>query len=438
MVPTVSIEDAPSSRQLRKRRRLASEGSSRDGQSVTPDVNLRPKVSRKPTKLLSRLKSMNSPLGKSPSVFENTPPVESGTPTPPKRKREVDRLRDPPRKKAKTAKNTTVKVEEPELQDMASIESSPTRPSSAGSGIILGLDATLPSIESEPLGKPTVVSQLETACSSSSSSGPGSPSSGGDGANSTDATSVDEDTIVVELEPMMNPTVSKLRKGHSKLPAPLQQADAGATILVGQSTTGSHPAIVQDDNLSEVSDLSELPSDFELDDSTMTIASKGTKRKRGMDNSTPTIPSKKKRKMASPTIDIDHAPAVRVPGDYKLTKSLLAEPASAWINCKICEEPFVQKDAYFTRSSCPRCERHSKLYGYQWPKTDKEGKHDSEERVLDHRLIHRFIRPSEEKEIRRLNRASTGSRTETRELTEAVQEEEPAGRKSQRRKSART
>jgi len=82
----------------------------------------------------------------------------------------------------------------------------------------------------------------------------------------------------------------------------------------------------------------------------------------------------------------------------------------------------VQKDAYFTRSSCPRCERHSKLYGYMWPKTDREGKNDTEERVLDHRTVHRFIEPSEEKTIRRHNRASTGSRAVTREVTREVSE----------------
>jgi histone-lysine N-methyltransferase SUV420H len=145
---------------------------------------------------------------------------------------------------------------------------------------------------------------------------------------------------------------------------------------------------------------------MELDDSTMTItAKKGRKRK---------------RRLPRPSTDLDHAPPVRIPGDYVLTPALLAEPASAWINCKICEEPFVQKDAYFTRSSCPRCERHSKLYGYMWPKTDKEGRHDTEERVLDHRTVHRFLRPSEERSIRRRGQSSAGSRAGTREVSEAV------------------
>ena len=93
----------------------------------------------------------------------------------------------------------------------------------------------------------------------------------------------------------------------------------------------------------------------------------------------------------------------------------------------------MQQNAYFTRSSCPRCERHSKLYGYMWPKTDKEGRDDKEERVLDHRTVHRFIRPEEERSIRKRDRGSTGSRGLTREESEIVVDKEE-GRRSKRAK----
>lgn len=89
----------------------------------------------------------------------------------------------------------------------------------------------------------------------------------------------------------------------------------------------------------------------------------------------------------------------RVPGDYTLTPKLL-HGNSAWINCTVCSSAFVQQDAYYTRSSCPRCERHSKLYGFQWPKTVREGKHDKEEQILDPREIHRFLHAEEEAKIR--------------------------------------
>ncbi|OAA55545.1 set domain containing protein [Niveomyces insectorum RCEF 264] len=90
----------------------------------------------------------------------------------------------------------------------------------------------------------------------------------------------------------------------------------------------------------------------------------------------------------------------RVPGDYTLTPLLLSEPETAWVICSVCSKAFVQRDAYYTRMSCPRCERHSKLYGYIWPKTEPEGKGDKEERILDHRLVHRFLHAEEEAKIR--------------------------------------
>ena len=90
----------------------------------------------------------------------------------------------------------------------------------------------------------------------------------------------------------------------------------------------------------------------------------------------------------------------RTPGDYVLTPLLLSEPAMAWIQCSNCPTYFVQQNAYVTRSSCPRCERHSKIYGYVWPKTDKAGPNDKEERILDHRLIHRFLDFHDERKVR--------------------------------------
>ena len=104
----------------------------------------------------------------------------------------------------------------------------------------------------------------------------------------------------------------------------------------------------------------------------------------------------------------------RVPGDYTLTPVLLSEPETAWIFCTICNTAFVQRDAYYTRSACPRCERHSKLYGYVWPKTEREGRWDTEERILDHRTIHRFLHADDEAKIRgrkplAWKKASTGS-----------------------------
>ncbi|KAK4160676.1 putative histone-lysine N-methyltransferase set-9 [Cladorrhinum sp. PSN259] len=90
----------------------------------------------------------------------------------------------------------------------------------------------------------------------------------------------------------------------------------------------------------------------------------------------------------------------RIPGDYTLTPLLLSEPETAWVHCTNCNTAFVQKDAYYTRANCPRCERHSKLYGYVWPKTEPAGKNDKEKRILDHRTINRFLDPEEEAKVR--------------------------------------
>lgn len=101
---------------------------------------------------------------------------------------------------------------------------------------------------------------------------------------------------------------------------------------------------------------------------------------------------------SSPSSDSSPARGTpRTPGDYHLTTALLATTYHRWVECRNCDTFFVQAEAYLTRIACPRCERHSKLYGYHWPKTDREGKFDGEKRVLDHRTIHRFIDPEDER-----------------------------------------
>jgi [histone H4]-N-methyl-L-lysine20 N-methyltransferase len=130
---------------------------------------------------------------------------------------------------------------------------------------------------------------------------------------------------------------------------------------------------------------------------------------------------------------------IRIAGDYILTRKLLAQPHDRWVQCHNdkCGDFFIQPNGYQTRRECPRCERHSMLYGFPWPKTDPdprkvlerkslggnkgkkseftayrrqgksgkgswvEGGGDPEERVMDHRTIHRFVNPDEERDITR-------------------------------------
>ena len=164
------------------------------------------------------------------------------------------------------------------------------------------------------------------------------------------------------------------------------------------------------------SPLSSLPSIAEIDDddepNPPTI--KYSRRKRGRPRKigsmfpvgqklkrVPRTP--KKVRSLQPTIELD-IPSTRTPGDYIRTHLLLGESFSRWVDCRTCSACWVQANGYQTRKECPRCERHSKLYGYQWPKTDKLGKSDDEERVMDHRTVHRFIPPDEEKEERKRGR----------------------------------
>lgn len=136
------------------------------------------------------------------------------------------------------------------------------------------------------------------------------------------------------------------------------------------------------------SELSELSNNESLDDVAKTVIRKPKKRGR---------PSKRNLPKVIPTIELERpAREVRYPNDYTRTSLLLGESYSRWVDCKTCAGCWVQPNGYLTRKECPRCERHSKLYGYQWPKTDKQGKSDREERVLDHRTVHRFLRPEEE------------------------------------------
>jgi len=129
----------------------------------------------------------------------------------------------------------------------------------------------------------------------------------------------------------------------------------------------------------------------------------------------------------------------RTPGDWFLTRKLLSQPHDRWVQChnERCLGYFLQQNGYNTRRECPRCERHSMLYGFAWPKTDPnhrkilerpgsnrdkkdpklysayrrqgkqgkgswyEGGGDEEERTMDHRLIHRFVLPEDEKAVAR-------------------------------------
>lgn len=115
-----------------------------------------------------------------------------------------------------------------------------------------------------------------------------------------------------------------------------------------------------------------------------------------------------------------HIPTMRIPGDYDRPLRLLVGLASSWIECQNCQDYFLQVNAYTPRFCCPRCERHSKLYGYIWPKTEKKNFDDEEERVLDHRTINRFVHPADYKMVKKHNRMRTMNEAEITCASELV------------------
>lgn len=228
---------------------------------------------------------------------------------------------------------------------------------------------------------------------------------------STAATSVDEDLPTSKSSPLKE---SLSIDSYLPTPQPSFQTEESST------SPGPPTPVEVEDSDSDLTDLDTIQCDDEGREATR-------RRKRGR-------PRKKHRKppqtsSAKPTHPPQDLPAsppsstpsdttavpstepltttetptpapLRQPGDYTLTPLLLTAKYSRWNTCRTCASPFVQPDAYLTRAECPRCERHSKLYGYAWPKTEKEGKWD-EERVMDHRTVHRFIAPQEEREVRK-------------------------------------
>lgn len=186
------------------------------------------------------------------------------------------------------------------------------------------------------------------------------------------------------------------------------------------------------------SELSELGSDLDLDATTATIiprpprapSPKQTRSRSRTSHSHPVpIPT-----IEAPTAGSTLDPSARRPGDYTLTPLLLCQRYSRWVRCQTCEADFVQEDAYLTHRECPRCERHSKLYGYAWPKTEREGKGDREVRVLDHRVVHRFVEPGVERAIRKGGRRSLLREVEGRESVESAARASPGNGAGKRRK----
>ena len=228
-------------------------------------------------------------------------------------------------------------------------------------------------------------------------------------------------SVVQLLPPSPNNTVSTGIIGNVAAGTPNTASDPGSVFDNDQLQVSSpatslsgfehglewKPRPQSSDNISD-SELSELEPDAEIDDTAMIIKTK------------PAIIKKAPRaSKILPTIEIEST-ATRVPGDYSRTPQLLGEKYSRWVDCRTCLGCWVQQNGYQTRKECPRCERHSKLYGYQWPKTEKQGKSDLEERVMDHRTVHRFIRPEEERQLVKRGRGVVRLGSDSASRTQSV------------------
>lgn len=229
---------------------------------------------------------------------------------------------------------------------------------------------------------------------------------------STAATSVDEDAGLSSSNPgsSFSGTATVTVSDTVDVPPTLGVATLQTTIA---TTTATAPIAESD------SELSEPPSAHELDAVALSLATASrpaspppktaplvprTTRSRAhyvqTHFGTP-MPSAHPSPSLSLSLSSSFTPNPRKPGDYIYSASLLRGRYSRWVECGTCDEFFVQHDAIQTKKECPRCERHSVLYGYVWPKTDREGRGDTEVRVTDPRSVERFLGHEEEKRVKK-------------------------------------
>jgi histone-lysine N-methyltransferase SUV420H len=371
IVQTSVEEGRPEMYSLRRRRREDSVGGSRTP-SVTPGI--RPRV--------LRTKAKGSRLS---NAHDSSTAVSPAPGTPGGRKRKMDAMATPPITPAKKLKHTV----EPVPRLSASRGSSVSGSTSSSNEEALETDVTSPEKDSpEPL--------LETPLKE---------------INGCIRPRGDPMTAVAPFSPesvqsQRSPQASKDGRLSELCHPPKTELRPMSISAILNAPSSSESAIVAPISVSiETVDVSEVAT--------------------ATDGEQP--PRKGRRRSFSRPASSPPA-KTRTPGDYVLTPQLLSEPEMAWIQCMICNNYFVQQNAYFTRSSCPRCERHSKLYGYVWPKTEKAGPLDKEERILDHRLIHRFLNTNDERKAR--GRKCLPGSEDTEEVEEEAEPER--GRKLMR------
>ncbi|KAI1454053.1 hypothetical protein F4805DRAFT_339337 [Annulohypoxylon moriforme] len=364
---------------LRHRRRDDSCASTSRTPSVTPDI--RPRILKTRSKTLKMGSERASTLGS---------PAPQGI-LRQKRKREFESLQSPPVTPDKKPKTLQYEIQTvptpPSLSRRSSDEDSISARSSGRDSVdVVSTDVTTPEEDiKEPLLSSPVLTPMKLQASSLKQEDLEPPSLSE--ITYIPSTPTTQDSIAVAPLPTIENTAQAGEVITVTPPSSQDDEQTSDVITIPPLIVPESPAAADSTQVTEPT-LAPIES-ASNDEST---SKRGRPRGRPPKGELPTI---------GHVVD-EHTPPTRIrtPGDYTLTPLLLSEPNTAWIHCTICSEPFVQQNAYFTRSSCPRCERHSKLYGYLWPKTEKEGKHDKEERVLDHRTVHRFLTAEDEAKIR--------------------------------------
>jgi hypothetical protein len=119
----------------------------------------------------------------------------------------------------------------------------------------------------------------------------------------------------------------------------------------------------------------------------------------------------------------------RIPGDYNTSKALIIYPGSRRNECETCSEYWIQENGHEPKICCQRCERHSKLYGFEWPKTKNEEGEEPEVRILDHREINR-VRSKKKKWEIELEEVQAGEAAKGKKRKAAAREKKEQGVKS--------
>jgi len=227
------------------------------------------------------------------------------------------------------------------------------------------------------------------------------------------------DLIVRRQQSSVSPSGTSSIRGDSIPPSSTPATSLDPNDITNDTVTNPVKAEPSECELLELSDSAAI------DDTNSTIISSPTTFRKPVLPASAVLPT-----VELPSSEVIQPPKAttatksRTPGDYIRTPLLLGEKYSRWVDCRTCSSTWVQANSYLTRKECPRCERHSKLYGYRWPKTEKTANGDAE-RVMDHRTVHRFIKPEEERRIRKRGRGLTAEeREDVEDEVEDKEEEE--------------